>query len=745
MAGEDEDEEALVGPPVPPTTTQRDEEEEAVAEAEDEGDVVGPMPGPSPQAATTSSRGDEEEKEEEDLDLVGPMPPGPQQLVDDRGNDDADEDDGEREPKKKKRKKKTLPFEKTYLDALPCSQMYEKSYMHRDNVTHIVAAGERSDFVITASKDGFIKFWKKRSAGIEFVKVFRAHLTHIASVALSTDGRLLATVSEDRSAKIFDVANFDMIGMIRLHARPTAVCWACERSETSSQVRLAIGFHTGLLHVVDHLSVTETHGDLSGGNASSKASNGGGGGRGGGGEAVFKGHRSPVVAMAYSDKADVVISIDRKGIIEYWRLSSEAGGPVFHSFPSDAVEFKYKTDTHLFDLAKARCTALSLCISPDGRYFACVCSDYKVRLFVVATGKLKRVYDETLQASQNLQSTDTEAFKLEDFDFGRRFAIEKKYHNALLEMSKLDEEDQEEMLVDHEFVSRPNALFDASSNFLIYSTLLGIKVINIHTNKVSRMLGKIENTERFTHVALYQGTTNSSSSKTKLSSVIRSGTIKDIDSDPILFACAFKKDRFYLFSRREPEDFDDPSLGRDVFNEKPVVDDFLPDAEMQGSKPGSNLAESAVLHTTYGDIHVDLFPKECPKTVENFVVHSRNGYYNGVTFHRVIKGFMVQTGDPLGDGTGGESIWGREFEDEFHKDLRHDRPYTLSMANAGPNTNGSQFFITTAATPWLDNKHTVFGRVTKGMDIVYAIERVSTDDNDKPLEDIKIVNVQTSG
>ena len=106
---------------------------------------------------------------------------------------------------------------------------------------------------------------------------------------------------------------------------------------------------------------------------------------------------------------------------------------------------------------------------------------------------------------------------------------------------------------------------------------------------------------------------------------------------------------------------------------------------------------------------------------------------------------MIQTGDPLGSGTGGESIWGGEFEDEFSPKLRHDRPYTLSMANAGPNTNGSQFFITTAATPWLDNKHTVFGRVTKGMDIVYAIERVSTDDNDKPLEDIKIVNVQTSG
>lgn len=93
-----------------------------------------------------------------------------------------------------------------------------------------------------------------------------------------------------------------------------------------------------------------------------------------------------------------------------------------------------------------------------------------------------------------------------------------------------------------------------------------------------------------------------------------------------------------------------------------------------------------------------MFGAECPKSVENFCVHSKNGYYNGHIFHRVIKGFMIQTGDPTGTGTGGESIWGGDFKDEFHPSLRHDRPYTLSMANAGPNTNGSQFFITVLPT-----------------------------------------------
>jgi len=161
-----------------------------------------------------------------------------------------------------------------------------------------------------------------------------------------------------------------------------------------------------------------------------------------------------------------------------------------------------------------------------------------------------------------------------------------------------------------------------------------------------------------------------------------------------------------------------------------------------GSKSISqHLGEYAILHTTRGDIHIKLFGEECPKTVENFSTHSKNGYYNGVLFHRVIKEFMIQSGDPIGDGTGGTSIWGHEFEDEFSHNLRHDRPFTVSMANSGPGTNGSQFFITTVECPRLNGKHTVFGRVTKGMEVVSDIEKVKTDRHDKPLEDIKILNI----
>ena len=177
-----------------------------------------------------------------------------------------------------------------------------------------------------------------------------------------------------------------------------------------------------------------------------------------------------------------------------------------------------------------------------------------------------------------------------------------------------------------------------------------------------------------------------------------------------------------------------------MFNEKPLAEEMVSAASLAATA-STSLARTAIIHTTYGDIHVKLFPDECPRTCENFTVHSRNGYYDNLIFHRIIKGFMLQTGDPLGDGTGGVSIWGGEFEDEITRDLRHDRAYTLSMANAGPNTNGSQFFITTVATPWLDGKHTVFGRVVKGADVVHSIEKAKTDPNDKPMVDIKMMNI----
>lgn len=179
----------------------------------------------------------------------------------------------------------------------------------------------------------------------------------------------------------------------------------------------------------------------------------------------------------------------------------------------------------------------------------------------------------------------------------------------------------------------------------------------------------------------------------------------------------------------------------------------------------------AVMHTSMGDIFLRLFPDKTSKACENFITHARNGYYDGLIFHRVIRDFMIQGGDPRGNGTGGESIWGESFEDETDVEL-HNYRGALSMANAGPNTNGSQFFIVQAGTvpeqmlgqmadlrdqgfsaeveeryrqnggtPWLDFRHTVFGQVFDGMDVVDAIAAVPVGAQDKPRRDVIIQSI----
>lgn len=147
------------------------------------------------------------------------------------------------------------------------------------------------------------------------------------------------------------------------------------------------------------------------------------------------------------------------------------------------------------------------------------------------------------------------------------------------------------------------------------------------------------------------------------------------------------------------------------------------------------------IETTQGSFDVTLFNDIAPKAVENFLTLAQKGYYNGITFHRVIKGFMIQGGDPTGTGAGGESIWGKPFEDEFSANVKFDHPGLLAMANRGPKTNGSQFFITTAEASWLNNKHTIFGEVTSGYNVVQKIEKTPTSPSDKPLEPQKIIKI----
>ena len=329
-------------------------------------------------------------------------------------DDEEEEDVGPALPPAKK--KKTLAFEQVYLDSLPSGEMYEKSYMHRDVVTH-VAATPGTDFFITASADGHLKFWKKRYEGIEFVKHFRSHAGPVLGLCVSADGLYCATIGEDKSAKIYDVVNFDMTLMIRLPFEPTACEFVYRKGE--AQQKIAIAAPTGAIHVYDAASDAATP------------------------VKIVSAHRATVRAMRYNAAKRAVISADDKGVVEYW-------SPTTYEFPSDAVDFRFKLDTDLYCMAKAKTSALSLEVSADGEQFACLGPDRRVRVFRFATGKLRCVIDESLEAAAEAQRAGGDAHRLEDIDFGRRLAVEREMERASAETHG---------------VGFPNAVFDESGNF----------------------------------------------------------------------------------------------------------------------------------------------------------------------------------------------------------------------------------------------------------------------------------------
>eukprot|EP00397_Hematodinium_sp_SG-2012_P037438 GEMP01040579.1.p1 GENE.GEMP01040579.1~~GEMP01040579.1.p1 ORF type:complete len:614 (+),score=127.20 GEMP01040579.1:270-1844(+) len=519
--------------------------------------------------------------------------------------------------------------------------------------------------------------------GIEFVKHFRAHIGAIAAMCISSNGATLASCGEDKAIKIFDVRNFDMSFMLKLEYKPLA-CVFVHKEGSYNQMLGISGPHGVQIVNVDSGKPMPVR--------------------------TYTTHPNPPHLIRYIPQFHCVLSTDPKGSLEIW-------DPDTLKTP-ECVDFTMKSDTSLYELLKEKTSAISLAVSKDGLLFAMMCADGRLRIFRTITAKLMRIFDESIELFSDAQSDPQMTnLHLDRFDFGRRLAVEKELRKSpYWDLQTLD--------------------FDDTSSYLVYPSPIGIKVVSLVSNEVARVLGKVEHTERFLGVYLFQG----KAQKKKLDlgeSVVNDKEMTTLKTDPTIFCTAYKKHRFFLFSNREPSDIADQ--GRDIFNEKPTKEDQNMAASLHTEVA---LGKQAIIHTTMGDIVVKLFPAECPKTVENFTVHSRNGYYDGIICHRVIQGFMIQTGDPNGDGTGGESIWGGEFEDEFHRSLKHDRPFTLSMANAGPNTNGSQFFITTVPCSWLDNKHTVFGRVTQGMDVVQQIEKVKTTADDRPLQDIKILAIK---
>ncbi|GBG25429.1 Peptidyl-prolyl cis-trans isomerase CYP71 [Hondaea fermentalgiana] len=626
-----------------------------------------------------------------------------------------------------KKRKRSAALEKVYLDRLPCADLYEKSYMHKTQVTH-TAVSAACSFIVTGSDDGQVRFWKIMPARVEFVKTYQAHAEALTALSMSLDGKRLCSAGLDNTLKVFDVAGFDMTNIIALDFAPGPVTWlrSHPRSVATNRHLIAVAHRdNGTIAIFDHESTDGAH-PL----------------------AKIDLHRAPVTALCFLPERHCVVSADAQGFVEFW-TNGTSGDTSSFQFPDRAhagvgtVRFSRKIETDLFELNKRKTFALGASASADGKLLALSCANGEVIVFRFATGKLKLVITESLARKDLDDGAAGAAQGIDPVDFGRRVAIERKYAAKAATGA-----------------APPSvALFDEAGAFLVLPTMEGIKLINVETGATTRVLGRLESSERFAGIALYQGVPDRNYQMQRALHGADTSALKNKSSanaanavDPIIVSAAFDKQRFYLFTRREPAADDDApshsSAGRDVFNEKPI--NLLGGSGAGGDRDAGLqvtqvLARSATIHTSMGDLVAELFPDVAPLTVENFSTHAKRGYYDNLTFHRIIKDFMIQGGDPKGNGTGGESIWGGTFADEFDtKRLRHDRPFTLSMANAGPSTNGSQFFITTKETPWLDGKHTIFGRVVKGMDVAREIESVKVDRNDKPLIPVKILSISVA-
>ena len=589
------------------------------------------------------------------------------------------------------------------LNYLPMTNNYFISYLQTDIIDSIFCTN-KTDFIFTTSYDGVIQFWKKIPKGIEFVKKFKAHLNRITGKSINKNGNLLCTCSpKDLFLKIFDIINFDLFDFIQLTYYPL-LCEFIIIDNKSMNIIIAISEKDkGIIHIFDfnkkkEISLVNIH------------------------------NNSIITGIKFNTKYNICLSTSNLGLIEYWSKSANTKNDITNNnyfsldndneivdesinfdFPKHSIKFKFKSQTDLFKLydKNKKNPIIDLTLSPNNNYFGITDKSRNIYIFHFLTGKIIYTITDNVFISEN----DTKESNIEK-------EIEK--------------------YVDIQY--QPNIQFDESEKYLYYPCWEGIKLINLKTKEILKILGKKEKL-RFISICLFQG-----ESLRNKSGIITEAKMRNEDNinadkiiDPLLIANAYKSNRFYIFSKNEP----DNKIKRDMMNEniEELKNKNNLTSKNEKKKDIIDLPEKAVIDTTKGEIFIKLYVNECPKTTKNFITLGKRGYYDGLIFHRVIKNFMIQTGDPKGNGTGGESIYGKPFKDEFNENLKHDE-FMVSMANAGPDTNGSQFFITTVPCHWLDNKHTVFGKVYDGTDVVKVIEDTKVDRHNKPFEDIKIVTIR---
>ena len=592
------------------------------------------------------------------------------------------------------------------LNYLPMTNNYSISYMQSDIIDNIYCTN-KSDFIFTTSYDGVIQFWKKIPKGIEFVKKFNAHQNRINGTSINKEGNLICTCShKDLFIKIFDIINFYLLDYISLKYYPFLCEFIIADVKSINNILAISEKDKGIIHILDinkkkEISLVTIH------------------------------ENSIVTNIKFNNKYNICLSTSNTGLIEYWSKSSNninnninnnnyifgkddnnevIDDIIKFDFPKHSIKFKFKSQTDLFKLydKTKKNSIINLTLSPQQNFFGIVDRLFNIYIFNFLTGKI--IY----QIKNN-------QYKPQENENQKIATIEKDIEKNI------------------ETQNQPNIQFDESEKYIYYPSWEGIKLINIKTSELIKIIGKKEKL-RFISICLFQGESlrNKSGIITEKKMQNEENINSDKIIDPLLICTSYKSNRFYIFSKEEP----DNKIQRDIINEE--LEEIKNKSQLNKinkNKEMISLPEKAVIDTTKGEIFIKLFINECPKTTKNFVTLGKRGYYDGLIFHRVIKNFMIQTGDPSGNGTGGESIYGKPFKDEFNENLKHEA-FTVSMANSGPDTNGSQFFITTVPCHWLDNKHTVFGRVYDGSDVVKVIEDTKVDKHNKPYEDIKIVTIR---
>eukprot|EP00835_Amoeboradix_gromovi_P001119 NODE_45_length_27728_cov_0.328387.p1 type:complete len:538 gc:universal NODE_45_length_27728_cov_0.328387:14610-12997(-) len=390
-------------------------------------------------------------------------------------------------------------------------------------------------------------------------------------------------------------------------------------------------------------------------------------------------HSVQLSCLSYSTSLNVIIACDTSGVIGIYTLEKP--------HQPRHLKWKIKLKTDLYMLSKLKTSAATIKLSKNGELCAFMCLDNNLRVFNIVTGKC---------------------------------LLDLKIPDLLNDSNKAD------------FSSKIRCTFDYTDNYILVPTPESIKciLIPLRLNEdipvVLKEYGRLDSLYH-TDVVLFQYI------KADLTdfqlAVANNPTLQEmLTIDPVLIATC--DNRFYIYNNSDPLDL------RDHENEKILKID-QEDLKISKIEIPTDLPSQVILHTSKGDITIKLYGDYCSKTVYNFTELIKSGYYRNMSWHRIVKGFMIQTGDPNGDGTGGESIFGHPFEDEVG--LKHDA-YVVSMANKGPNSNTSQFFITVRECEWLNGKNSVFGKVIDGIDTVHAINDIKTDENDMPLERIKLID-----